>query len=119
MQQGHVEIERRLAVWRVECAVLCGMLIEAKGQAESLLDACCWAFDIHHHAVGGGVDHGEAIGFREMEDGCIVRLGGAKSGGELSYAEVLAVAGTLRIVDLLEQSVEVRFIAQRQGDGQA
>ncbi len=119
VQQRHIEIKRRLAVGSVEGAVLGGMLIDAESDVEGVLNVCRRAFDIDDHAIGGGVDHGQAIGLRETKHGGVVGFSGTKSAGELLDAEILVEAGTLRIVDLLQQIVEFGFIPRRQRDGQA
>src|SRR5580698_4920749 len=86
VQRRHVEIKRRLAVRSEESSALAGMLIDAERHVEGALDACCRAFEIDDHAVGGGARHGEAVGLREAEDRCVVGFGGTESAGEFLYA---------------------------------
>src|ERR1700684_2268080 len=119
VKQGNVEIGRGFAVWSVERTALGGMLVEAESYVEGGLDACCGTFDIDDHAVGGGVGDCKTVGLREAGHRSVVGCSGTESAGELLDTEVLVEVGTLRIVDLLEETVELRVVTQGQRNGEA
>ena len=119
MEQGHVEVDLGFAVWRVKRAALGGMLIEVEGYVEGVFNGCGRGFDVHDHAVGGGVHHRHSIRLLEMENRRVVCFRGTKSIGKLLDAEVLVITGTLPIVELLQEIIEFGLIAQGQRDGEA
>src|SRR5580700_1614146 len=111
MQQRNIEIDRGFAVWRIKRAVLGGMPIYVESHVESFLDICRRGFDIQNHAIGWGVDYVQALRLGVLKSCRVVSFRGTKSFAELLHAQIFVVAGTLRIVELLQQLIEFGLIA--------
>ena len=62
--------------------------------------------------------HRQPAGFREINHFLVILFRRAELGGEFIRREKLAVIGAGGGIQLLEQTVELRLVAQRQADGQ-
>ena len=86
---------------------------------EGLLDGRDGAGDVEIDAIGRGCGNGEAVLLGEIDDGVVVVFGGAELRGKLLDGEEMVVAGTGGIVEIVEEGIEFRLIAERQSDGEA
>src|ERR1700691_1436355 len=113
------QVDGGLAVGREEAAVLSGMLIRAHGNVEGLLDGGDGSCDVEVDAIGRGGDDGEAVLPGEIDDGVVVVLGGAEFRGELIDGEEATVRGTGWVVEIVEEGVEFRLIAEWESEDEA
>lgn len=113
------KIDSGLAVRSEEAAVLRGMLVGAHRDVEGLLDGGDGSGDVEVEAIGRGGYDGEAVLVREIDDGVVVVLGGAEFSGELIDGEEMAPGGTVRVVEIGEEVVELLLVAQWERDDEA
>ncbi len=118
LQNRRRQIQRRFRVRCVEGARFGRMLVNPQGHLEGFRNVAGRAGHIQHHAVGMREGDGQAIGLGEIHERLIILFRRPEPLGKLLGREVVTVVGAGRVVDLLEQAVEFRLVAQRQADSQ-
>ena len=118
VQDRDVGADGRLNIRRIKLARLGRVLISPHRHMKRLLDVRSLSAHVHQHTVAVRPGHRQPAGFREINHLLVILFRGAKLGGEFIRREKLAVIGAGGVIQLLEQAVERRLIAQRQADGQ-
>ena len=85
---------------------------------ERFLNDTYRSFDIQHEPIGMQCSHGQPIGFREIHQCLIFRLVRPEFFRELLRRQVLAKGGAARVVKILQQLIQSRFLSQWQTDGE-
>ncbi len=113
-EHGNIQIKRGFDIGRVEIAGLGRMRIKAHCNVEEPLDVRHRPIYIQQGAIGMSGGYGQAVRFREGDDGLIIFFSRAKTHGKLLRCEEAMVIGTGRVVEFLEQMIEFILVAQGQ-----
>ena len=66
--------------------------------------------------IARAANHRQAVGFREIDHGVVILLAGAEARGEFLDGKEMLVEGAGRIVELLQEIIQLCLIAQRQNN---
>ena len=117
-QDRHGQVKRRRDIGRIKRPTFGRVLVDIQRQMECLFDIHHGALHIQQESIGMGARHRQSVGLCEIDERLIILGGGTKHFRELRRCQVVAVIGTGRIMDLVEQVAESGLVAQRQPDGE-
>ncbi len=119
MKKGHIQFHDRLALWGVESSRLRRMLKYTQGGMKRGLDAGSRALNIQNHPVITSANYLESVGLGKAHNLGVVILGRTKSFRKLCNAQVTVIAGTLRVIQIFQQTVQLVLISSGQRNCQA
>ena len=105
-------------IGRKKIARLNRVTVHAQPDLEGLLHTGGRSPDIHDQTIRVGADHFKPLAFQKSTDLLILLFRGAEAGGEFTTSKELMKICATRIVQLMQEIIQLGLMVQRQANGQ-